>query len=83
MRDELLNGGVFYSLTEAEVIIENWRKHDNIKRAHSALGFRPPAPEASVPTHERPIMHQLSKWATQVGLLSVDWDRKLFLSTCA
>ena len=46
LRDELLNGEIFYTLKEAQVVIENWRRHYNEARPHSALGFRPPAPEA-------------------------------------
>jgi transposase InsO family protein len=45
LRDECLNGEIFYSLKEARVVIEMWRKHYNTKRPHSALGYRPPAPE--------------------------------------
>ncbi len=45
LRDELLNGEIFYSLAEAKIVIENWRKHYNTKRPHSSLGYRPPAPE--------------------------------------
>ena len=56
-RDELLNGEIFYSLREAQIIIEEWRKHYNTKRPHSALGYRPPAPEAKIPMDYRPIMH--------------------------
>jgi transposase InsO family protein len=44
MRYELLNGEIFYSMTEARVIIERWRKHYNTIRPHSALGGRPPTP---------------------------------------
>ena len=44
LRDELLNGEIFYSLKEAKIIIERWRKHYNEKRPHSSLGYRPPAP---------------------------------------
>ena len=44
--DELLNGEIFYTLREAQVLIEKWRKHYNTIRPHSALGYRPPAPEA-------------------------------------
>ena len=55
--DELLNGEIFYSLREAQIIIESWRKHYNTKRPHSALGYRPPAPEAIVPMDQRPTMH--------------------------
>ncbi|WP_120632585.1 IS3 family transposase [Ruegeria sp. EL01] len=57
MRDELLNGEIFYSLREAQIIIENWRKHYNTKRPHSALGYRPPAPEAIILMDQRPTMH--------------------------
>ena len=46
LRDELLNGEIFYSLKEAKVLIEQWRRHCNTTRPHSALGYRPPAPEA-------------------------------------
>ena len=44
LRDECLNGEIFYSLKEAQVVIEMWRKHYNTIRPHSALGYRPPAP---------------------------------------
>ncbi len=46
LRDELLNGEIFYSLKEAKVVIERWRRHYNTARPHSSLGYRPPAPEA-------------------------------------
>jgi transposase InsO family protein len=45
LRDELLNGEVFYTLAEAQILIERWRKHYNHERPHSALGYRPPAPQ--------------------------------------
>jgi putative transposase len=71
LRDELLNGEIFYSLAEAKVIIEAWRQYYNTERPHSSLGYKPPAPEAiiwpaprrgSAPQSaqamaERPIMH--------------------------
>ena len=47
LRDELLNGEIFYTLKEAEVLIEEWRRIYNQIRPHSSLGYRPPAPEAS------------------------------------
>ncbi len=56
-RDELLNRELFYSLREAQVVIEDWRKHYNTQRPHSALGYRPPAPETVVPMDQRPTMH--------------------------
>ena len=46
MRDELLARVIFYSLKEAQVLIEMWRKQYNTVRPHSALGYRPPAPAA-------------------------------------
>lgn len=49
LRDELLNGEVFYTLREAEVLIESWRRHFNTARPHSSLGYVPPAPEAILP----------------------------------
>jgi putative transposase len=65
LRDELLDGEVFYSLAEAKLVIESWRRHYNSNRPHSALGYRPPAPEVVLwPTSSatqavvpRPVMH--------------------------
>jgi len=45
LRDELLNGELFYTLHDAQVLIERWRRQYNTQRPHSALGDRPPAPE--------------------------------------
>ncbi|MEE3347045.1 MAG: integrase core domain-containing protein, partial [Nitrospinota bacterium] len=45
LRDELLNGEIFYTLKEAIIMIERWRVHYNTKRPHTSLGYRPPAPE--------------------------------------
>ena len=47
LRDELLNGEIFYSLKEAQIVIESWRVEYNTERPHSALGYRPPAPVAA------------------------------------
>ncbi len=49
MRAELLNGEIFSSLKEAQIIIESWRDHYNAVRPHASLGYRPPAPEVFVP----------------------------------
>jgi putative transposase len=46
MRDEFLNGEIFYSMKELRVLAERWRKHYNTLRPHCWLGYRPPAPEA-------------------------------------
>jgi len=48
LRDELLNREVFYSLKEAQILIEQWRRHYNEVRPHSSLGYRPPAPQVIV-----------------------------------
>ncbi len=48
LRDELLNGEMCYTVAEARVLIERWREHSNLVRPHSALGYRPPAPEVSL-----------------------------------
>src|SRR3954467_1876601 len=48
-QDELLDGEIFYSLREAQIIIESWRRHYNSVRPHASLGYRPPAPEVFVP----------------------------------
>jgi putative transposase len=49
LRDELLNREVFDTLLEAKVLVERWRREYNHIRPHSALGYRPPAPEAILP----------------------------------
>jgi putative transposase len=49
LRDELLNGEIFYSLKEAKVVIGQWRQHYNTVRPHSSLGYRPPAPQTFAP----------------------------------
>jgi transposase InsO family protein len=51
LRDELLNGEIFYSLQEARVVIESWRRHFNTVRPHGSLGYRPPAPEVFIPAN--------------------------------
>ncbi|MGV1015308.1 MAG: IS3 family transposase [Methyloceanibacter sp.] len=65
LRDELLNGELFYSLAEARIVIESWRRHYNTLRPHSSLGYMPPAPAAllwpgapaSSTVAAKPIMH--------------------------
>ena len=49
LRDECLNGEIFYSLKEAQVVIEQWRVEYNTRRPYSALGYRPPVPAAYSP----------------------------------
>ena len=60
-----LDGEVFYSLAAAKIVIEGWRRHYNASRLHSALGYRPPAPEvvpwpappATQAVAPKPLMH--------------------------
>jgi putative transposase len=58
LRDELLNGEIFYTLKEARIVIEGWRRHYNTIRPHSSLGYVPPAPEVvlwpAAPTRPAP-----------------------------
>ncbi len=49
LRDELLNREIFTTLTEAKVLIKQWRREYNQVRPHSSLGYRPPAPEIRIP----------------------------------
>ena len=42
---------------KAQIVIEQWRKHYNTKRPHSALGYRPPAPESIVQMDQKPVMN--------------------------
>ena len=53
MRDELLNGEIFYTLKEAVIMIERWRIHYNTVRPHSSLGYQPPAPQTILPRPAR------------------------------
>ena len=50
MRYELLDGEKFYTLKEAQVIIERWRHHYNTVRPHSSLNGRPPVPKTFQPS---------------------------------
>jgi transposase InsO family protein len=52
LRDELLNGEIFYTLNEAKVVIENWRRDYNQYRPHSSLGYKPPTPVTVLPRYE-------------------------------
>src|SRR6185437_13782041 len=49
LRDELLDGELFYTLREAQIVIESWRRHYNTVRPHASIGYRAPAPEVFVP----------------------------------
>ncbi len=43
LRDELLNGEIFYTLKEAQILIERWWREYNMVRPHSSLGYKSPA----------------------------------------
>jgi putative transposase len=60
LRDELLNGEVFYTLKEAQVLIERWRQEYNTFRPHSALKYKPPAPAAIKPRPLDPTWLQIN-----------------------
>lgn len=64
LRDELLDGEIFYTIREAQVVIEEWRRHYNTVRPHSSLGYRPPAPETVVPPSWPPSSATLRRPAT-------------------
>ncbi len=49
LRDELLDGEIFYTLKEAQIVIESWRRHYNAVRPHASLAYKPSAPELFVP----------------------------------
>ena len=78
LRDEFLNGELFYTLKEAQVLIEKWRMEYNTVRPHSSLGYRPPAPEAIAFTSviEHGLRHRA--WLAQddalvAGVLDSAW----------
>ena len=66
LRDEYLNGELFYTLAEAKILIERWRREYNEFRPHSSLGYRPPAPETTL--SRPPASVQLQQPAWVVGL---------------
>ena len=60
LRDELLDGEVFYTLLEARVLTEQYRQTYNRIRPHSSLGYRPPAPETYLPADPVPLLLALT-----------------------
>ena len=59
LKDEFIDREIFYSIEEAQVLVEQWRREYNTVRPHSALGYRPPAPETVRPASwflERPVL---------------------------
>ncbi len=62
LRDEFLNGEIFYSLKEAQILTERWRVEYNTERPHSALGYKPPAPQAIMPKPEHGDMENAPRF---------------------
>jgi hypothetical protein len=52
LRDEFLNGAIFYSMKALRVRAERWRIHYNMVRQHSMLGYR--SPRAGGLAHKQP-----------------------------
>jgi len=69
LRDELLNGEIFYSLREAQIMIEASRRHYNTVRPHSSLGYCPPAPE-TVPWPASPAWSPGARPAAPIARLA-------------
>ena len=70
MRDEFLNGEVFYSIKELRVLAERWHKHYNTVRPHSALGYRPPAPEAWLASNVWPRVEPVASLPVPLSAIS-------------
>jgi hypothetical protein len=66
LRDELLNGEIFTTLYEAQVLIERLRRHYNTVRPHSSLGYRPPAPETILPDSN--LEAGIAMWGRSVAI---------------
>ena len=62
LRDEFLNGEIFYTLPEAVVLVEQWRRLYNTVRPHSACGGRPPAPETIKPSPSGCLSSRGRRW---------------------
>lgn len=76
LRDELLNLDIFDTLLEAQVLVERWRRHYNVVRPHSSLGYRPPAPETVLPWAESmALSHQMLPVRVTLGLDSFSGAR--------
>ena len=66
LRDEFLNGELFYTLKEAQVPTEQWRRNYNGFRPHSALGYQPPAPQALSPHQSEAASTPLQRLQTGI-----------------
>ena len=69
LREELLNVEIFDTLLEAQVPVKRWRTYYNTVRPHSALNYRPPAPEVIQPWPPGAATHRLTAMVIQaIGL---------------
>ena len=79
LRDELLNGEIFYTLREAQVVTESWRRHYNRVRPHGSLGYRSPAPEVVVPALAvRAVQQPVGPWPIRgilTSAVSIHWSQ--------
>jgi putative transposase len=60
LRDELLDREIFYTLKEANILIEQWRWEYNTIRPHSSLGYHPPAPETRTWSQDIDLISELA-----------------------
>jgi hypothetical protein len=75
LRDEFLNGEIFYSINELRVLAERWRVHYNTVRPHSSLGYKPPAPETLMTTAPCP-RRRLSELRDKRATLTPHWHKR-------
>ena len=68
LRDELLDREIFYTLREAQILIERWRREYNEFRPHSSLGYRAPAPVAVQPVEPGSAPLRLPPRAPELAL---------------
>jgi putative transposase len=77
MRDEFLNGEIFYSLKELRVLAERWRKHYNIVRPHWSLEYRPPASETWMASTTRPGQPVATLHPPQAATAGIDLNSEI------
>ena len=92
LRDEFLNGEIFYSMKELRVLAERWRVHYNTVRPHSSLGYKPPAPAAwltegsgawrsgkryALPTFPHPRLRRRVDYQSRCATLTIQLVQKI------
>ncbi len=70
LRDKLLDGEIFYTLREAKIMIEKWRRHYNEVKPHSSLGYKPPAPETIINGPNTAVSRMTTQIVCEAGKLS-------------